>query len=97
MQLYPQNLLSLRTWFGVVFSPMAILIGLIMIGVPAVLIVWTYFPLMGVFLWLFLTHQMACRRCGRALSTTRINGEQLVCRHCHTPTDKALREAARVR
>ena len=75
------------------FSPLALIVGATFIGIPPAFTIWLYFPLMGVFLWIFLTHQMVCNACGRALSTTRLSGEQLVCRHCHTPTDKSVRDA----
>lgn len=94
-KLYFRNLFSLRTVFGIAVTPLVLLLGLTMFGIPMEAIAWLYFPLMIVLLWVFLTHQMVCNACGRALSTTRLSGEQLLCRHCQTPTDKAVALAAK--
>jgi hypothetical protein len=94
VKIYWQNLLSLRMWVGVFLTPLAFIVALTLIGVPVAAILWLYWPLAALMGYLFLTRQLVCNACGRGLSTTRINGEQLVCRHCQTPTDKAVKEAA---
>ena len=91
---YWANLFRFRTWWFAVPGMFIITVVLVAIGVPAPIawIIWV--GLAALSLWTSLHTQMACRACGRTLAVTRLTGQPEVCRHCQTPTDRAIRAAS---